>query len=32
VALTVKGRAEAIVPDAGAWQRLLDIAARADVR
>jgi len=31
VVLTVKGRAEAIVQDAGAYQRLLDIAARADV-
>ena len=28
--LTVKGKAEAIVQDAGAYQRLLDIAARAD--
>ncbi len=32
VVLTVKGKAEAIVQDAGAYQRLLDIAARADVR
>jgi len=31
VVLTVKGKAEAIVQDAGAYQRLLDIAARADV-
>ncbi len=30
VVLTVKGKAEAIVQDAGAYQRLLDIAARAD--
>ena len=30
VILTVKGKAEAIVQDAGAYQRLLDIAARAD--
>ena len=29
--LTVKGKAEAIVQDAEAYQRLLDIAARADV-
>jgi prevent-host-death family protein len=29
--LTVKGRAAAVVQDAGAYQRLLDIAARADV-
>ena len=28
--LTVKGKAEAVVQDAGAYQRLLDIAARAD--
>ena len=28
--LTVKGKAEAIVHDAGAYQRLLDMAARAD--
>ncbi|MGA2602064.1 MAG: type II toxin-antitoxin system Phd/YefM family antitoxin [Bryobacteraceae bacterium] len=31
VVLTVKGKAEAIVQDAEAYQRLLDIAARADV-
>lgn len=30
VVLTVKGKAAAIVQDAGAYQRLLDIAARAD--
>ena len=30
VVLTVKGKAEAIVQDAGAYQRLLNIAARAD--
>jgi PHD/YefM family antitoxin component YafN of YafNO toxin-antitoxin module len=30
VVLTVKGKAEAIVQDAGAYQRLLDIAAHAD--
>ena len=29
--LTVNGKAEAIVQDAEAYQRLLDIAARADV-
>jgi len=29
--LTVKGQAAAVVQDAGAYQRLLDIAARADV-
>jgi len=29
--LTVKGKAEAIVQDAEAYQRLLDIAVRADV-
>jgi PHD/YefM family antitoxin component YafN of YafNO toxin-antitoxin module len=29
--LTVKGKAQAVVQDAGAYQRLLDIAARADV-
>ena len=29
--LTVKGKAAAIVQDAEAYQRLLDIAARADV-
>jgi prevent-host-death family protein len=28
--LTVKGKAAAVVQDAGAYQRLLDIAARAD--
>jgi prevent-host-death family protein len=31
VVLTVKGKAAAIVQDAAAYQRLLDIAARADV-
>ena len=31
VVLTVKGKAEAIVQDAEAYQRLLDIAARANV-
>jgi prevent-host-death family protein len=31
VVLTVKGRAVAVVQDAGAYQRLLDLAARADV-
>ena len=31
VILTVKGKAAAIVQDAEAYQRLLDIAARADV-
>lgn len=30
VVLTVKGRAAAVVQDATAYQRLLDIAARAD--
>lgn len=30
VILTVKGKAEAVVQDAEAYQRLLDIAARAD--
>jgi prevent-host-death family protein len=30
--ITVKGKAEAVVQDAGAYQRLLDIAARADAR
>jgi predicted transcriptional regulator len=30
VARTVKGMAAAIVQDAGAYQRLLDIAARSD--
>ena len=32
VVLTVKGKAAAIVQDAGAYQRLLDIAAQADAR
>jgi prevent-host-death family protein len=32
VVLTVKGKAAAIVQDAGAYQRLLDIAARADAQ
>lgn len=32
VILTVKGRAAAIVQDAGAYQRLLDLAALADPR
>ncbi|MEO7651046.1 MAG: type II toxin-antitoxin system Phd/YefM family antitoxin [Bryobacteraceae bacterium] len=32
VILTVNGKAEAVVQDAKAYQRLLDIAARADVR
>ena len=32
VVLTVKGKAAAIVQDAGAYQRLLDIAARVDVK
>ncbi len=31
VVLTVKGKAQAIVQDAEAYQRLLDIAAQADV-
>src|SRR5437899_12900843 len=31
VVLTVKGKAEAVVQDAAAYQRLLDIAASADV-
>jgi prevent-host-death family protein len=31
VVLTVKGRAAAVVQDAEAYQRLLDIAARVDV-
>jgi len=31
VVLTVKGKAQAIVQDAEAYQQLLDIAARADV-
>ena len=30
VVLTVKGKAAAVVQDAGAYQRLLDIAARSD--
>lgn len=30
VVLTVKGRAAAVVQDATAYQRLLDVAARAD--
>lgn len=30
VILTVNGKAAAVVQDAGAYQRLLDIAARAD--
>ncbi len=30
--LTVKGKAVAVVQDAKAYQRLLDIAARADAR
>lgn len=32
VILTVKGKAAAIVQDAEAYQRLVDIAARADAR
>jgi prevent-host-death family protein len=32
VVLTVKGRAAAVAQDAGAYQRLLDIAAAADAR
>ena len=32
VALTVKGKAQAIVQDAEAYQRLLDISALADPR
>jgi prevent-host-death family protein len=32
VVLTVKGKAQAVVLDAGACQRLLDIAARAGAR
>jgi prevent-host-death family protein len=31
VVLTVMGKAAAVVQDAGAYQRLLDIAARAEV-
>jgi prevent-host-death family protein len=30
VVLTIKGKAEAVVQDAAAYQRLLDIAARAE--
>ena len=32
VVLTVKGEAAAVVQDAEAYQRLLDLAARADAR
>ena len=32
VVVTVKGKAAAIVQDAGAYQHLLDIAARADAK
>jgi prevent-host-death family protein len=32
VVLTVKGKAQAVVQDAEAYQRLLDVAARADAR
>jgi len=32
VVLTVKGKAQAVVQDAKAYQRLLDIAAKADAR
>jgi prevent-host-death family protein len=32
VVLTIKGKAEAVVQDAEAYQRLLDIAARAEAR
>jgi prevent-host-death family protein len=32
VVLTVKGKAQAVVQDAEAYQRLLDIAAKADAR
>jgi prevent-host-death family protein len=32
VVLTVKGKAAAVVQDAAAYQRLLDIAARGDAR
>ncbi|MGC1963449.1 MAG: prevent-host-death protein, partial [Candidatus Sulfotelmatobacter sp.] len=32
VVLTVKGKAAAVVQDAEAYQRLLDVAARADTR
>jgi len=31
VVLTIKGEAAAVVQDAGAYQRLLDLAAHADV-
>ena len=31
VVLTIKGQAAAVVQDAGAYQRLLDLAAHADV-
>lgn len=31
IVLTVRGRAQAVVQDAGAYQRLLDAAARSDV-
>jgi len=31
LALTLNGKAEAVVQDAEAYQRLLDIAAQADV-
>lgn len=30
--LTINGKAEAVVQDAGAYQRLLDIAAQVDAR
>ena len=30
--LTIKGKAAAVVQEAGAYQRLLDIAARADAK
>jgi prevent-host-death family protein len=32
IVLTVNGKAEAVVQDAGSYQQLLDIAARADAR
>ena len=32
VVLTVKGRAAAVVQDAASYQRLIDMAAQADVR
>ena len=32
VVLTVKGKAEAVIQDAASYQRLLDMAARADAR